>query len=373
MSTKRSGTSQIDWIMGFVFFIMIVSVSLYNLSYLSKPIQPYEAPLKSQLDDLKASIDKELTWTAYRIPLTVESTYVLENYPLSIEQRINLQTKNSTFILDKYGNILTTEVDTNNSKIFWTSDIDEGKNTFYLFYITNSSLNLSENITQNDFQIQGLKITNSQISAEFNSAGIVSLTFNTREYIKNDIVLGTANSPLIINNSIRSFAKYPKNITVTTYTNNSRIHINSSTPTDFILHLDNYLTQFYVEGTAYTFNGTNNFTGTTDFTDLYNDTGISVIGTNLDMTINDTGTIRNIHISSATNFELYLHNGSYSNMLNESSVYPGLKVLIGLPEKITGIKEEKISELEMLYYDKLTERLEIDNLGILIKIENSNV
>ncbi len=371
MKPRRNGATPIDWVVSFLFFIMIVFISLYYISYLSRSQQPYEAPLESQLVDLSASLEEQLTWTAYRIPLVVESEYFLHNYPLFIDYGINSLTKNSTYVFDESGNVLTTEVDVNGSKVFWVSDIFEGKNMFYLFYITDSGIDESVNSTLNDFVVENTKVTNTPISVELDNFSIVSLVFNGREFVSGGILLNTANEPLIINNTIKTLASYPGNVSVVLFMNGSRILVHSESPGDFVLHLDDYLTRFYAEGSSYVFNGTNGFEGVVDFVDLYNNTGISVIGRNLNVSVNDTGGTRDVYLFNETDFELYLHDGGFLNMLNESAVYPdGPGVLIGLPQKVSGIREDRIAELEQLYYDELAERLQIDDLGVLVRIEN---
>lgn len=370
MKPKRKGSSQIDGIVGLLFFIMIVVISLYYLSYISKSRQPYEDPLKSQLVDLSRSVEEQLTWTAYTTPLSIDSEYFLENYPLSIEYIINNETKNSTYIYDELGNILTTEVDIYESRVWWTSNLIEGKNQHHMFYITDSILNESSNSTINDFIIDGLKVSNTVISAEFDNFSIKSLIFNGNEFIDGGIVLQTFDMPLIVNNSVRSIAKYPENISVILFMNSSIIRVHSNTPKDFVFHLSDYLTRFYVDGSSHLFNGTNGYDGLTDYADLYNNSGIAVIGKELNMTINDTIATRDIYLFNETDFELYTHAGNFQNMLNESAIYPGPEIIIGLPEPITGIREDKITELEALYYEELEKRLEIDDLGVLVKVED---
>ena len=372
MKPKKKGSSQIDWIVSFLFFIMIVIIFISYISYISKTEQPYEAPLKSQLIDISKSVEEELTWKAYRVPLTIESQYTLNNYPLSIEYEIDPKTKNSTYIFDESGNILSTEVDLDESKIYWTQNIQEGKNKYYLFYITDSDLNKSSNSTRNDFTVNAQTITNTHISFEMDNTSITSLIFNSIQFLNGGIVLNTSNTPLIINNTIKTTAKYPKNTTVTLFMNSSHIRIHTNSPDNFILHMDNYLTRFYVDGTSHIFNGSNNFSGITNYACLYNNTGISVIGTGMNLSIDDTGPTRDIYIFNETDFEIYLHTGSYANMLNESAIYPGPDILIGLPEELSGIREDKISELEALYYDELAQKLQINNLGVLVRLENPN-
>ena len=340
MKLKKKGSSQIDWIMGFLFFIMIVLIFISYTTYISRTQQPYETPLKSQLIDLSKSIEEQITWTVYRVPLTIESAYTLTNYPLFIEYEINLKTKNSTYIIDKTGNILSTEVDMDESKIYWTSNIHEGKNTFYLFYITDSGLNESANTTKNDFITDNTTIANTYISTEFDNFSISSLIFNSIEFIDGGILLNTTKKPLIINNTIKTTASYPKNTTARLFTNSTHIRIHTNAPDNFILHLNNYLTHFYVDGSTHLFNGSNEYSGITDYADLYNNTGISVIGKSMNITITDTGTTRDIYIFNETDFEIYLHTGSYANMLNASAIYPCPDILIGLPEEITGIRED---------------------------------
>ncbi len=370
MKPENKGSSQIDWIMGFLFFIMIVLIFISYTSYISRTQQPYETPLKSQLIDLSKSVEKQITWTTYRVPLTIESAYTLTNYPLSIEYKINHKAKNSTYILDKTGTILSTEVDMDESKIYWTSDIHEGKNTFYLFYITDSQLNESSNTTKNNFTTNNTTITNTHISTEFDNFSISSLIFNSIEFIDGGILLNTTKKPLIINHTIKTTARYPKNTTVRIFMNSSHIRIHTNAPDNFILHLNNYLTRFYVDGSTLIFNGSNEYSGITNYADLYNNTGISVIGKSMNITITDPGTTRDIHIFNETDFEIFLHTGSYANMLNQSAIYPCPGILIGLPEELSGIREDKISELENLYYDELSQKLQINDLGVLVRIEN---
>lgn len=370
MKPEKKGSSQIDWIMGFLFFIMIVLIFISYTTYISRTQQPYETPLKSQLIDLSKSVEEQITWTAYRVPLTINSAYTLTNYPLSIEYEINHKTKNSTYILDKTGNILSTEVDMDESKIYWISNIHEGKNTFYLFYITDSELNESANTTKNDFITDNTSIANTHTSTEFDNFSISSLIFNSIEFTDGGILLNTTKKPLIINNTAKTTVTYPKNTTVTVFMNSSHIRVHTNAPDNFILHLNNYLTRFYVDGSTHLFNGSNEYSGITNYADLYNNSGISVIGANMNITITDTGTTRDIYIFNETDFEIYLHTGSYANMLNQSAIYPGPDILIGLPEELSGIREDKISELEDLYYDELSQKLQIDDLGVLVRIEN---
>ena len=207
MKLKNKGSSQIDWIMSFLFFIMIVLIFISYISYISKTEQPYEAPLKSQLIDISKSVEEQLTWKAYRVPLTIESQYTLNNYPHSIDYEIDPKTKNSTYIFDESGNILSTEVDLDESKIYWTQNIHEGKNKYYLFYITDSDLNKSSNSSGNDFTVNAQTITNTYISFELDNTSITSLIFNGTQFLNGGIILNTSNTPLIINNTIKTTAR----------------------------------------------------------------------------------------------------------------------------------------------------------------------
>ena len=369
MSVKAKGSTQIDWILGILFFITIIIISLYYIAYLSRTTQPYESPLKSQLTDISMTVEQELSWDVYRVPLTVTSAYLLENYPLSIDYEINTDTANTTYIFDDSGNIQNTEVDTNRSKITWLAHLDEGKNRYYLLYITNSGMPSAENAT-NDITVDGKIIANTFISAEFDNYSISSLIFNGNEFVDGGIILNTSTEPLMVNNSVRGLTTYTENISISLFTNSTRIRIHSEKPDDFVFHLDNYLTRYYADGSDYPFNGTNNFTGTADFVDLYDSTGISIIGKSMNIAINDSASSRDIYLYNETDFEIYLHEGDYTAAINESAAYPGPEITVGLPEKITGIREDRITELERLYYEELAEKLQIDDLGVLIVVEN---
>lgn len=369
MSVKSKGSTPIDWIIGILFFITIIIISLYYITYISRTTQPYESPLKSQLTDISRTVEQELSWDIYRVPLTITSAYLLDNYPLTIDYEINAETANATYIFDDAGNIQNIEVDINRSKITWLADIHEGKNKYYLVYITNSSLPSADNATS-DITVNGKKITNTHISAEFDNYSIVSLMFNGNEFVAAGITTDTSSEPLITNNTIRSWAEYAENISISLFRNSTTIRIHSEKSDDFAFHLDDYLTRYYVDGSDNPFNAINNFSGIADFVDLYNNTGISIIGKNMNITINDSGSSRDIYLYNETDFEIYLHEGDYTGAINESASYPGPEITTGLPEKVTGVREDKITELEKLYYDELTEKIQIDDLGVLIVVEN---
>lgn len=138
MPLPRKAQVTADMAVGMMIFILIVSISFYYLSYLSKPKEPFAAALKAESYKISEELFGNVSWTVYKNPVWVDSAvtgsasfelYFQPDSAVDINS-ISIQDANSTEIPSSFLN----------NRVVWVANVSAGNNLFYLVYLKNTAL-----------------------------------------------------------------------------------------------------------------------------------------------------------------------------------------------------------------------------------------
>ena len=350
----KKGYFSIDMIMSLIIFLLIVSISFYYLSYMSRPPEPMTSVLKTAAFDFAERIEENISWSVYMMPIFIESgndsKIVIEKkfYP---ESDVDL---NSIIIEDE--NISEINSSFEDNTIIFTPTIKTGKNNYYLIYTKNTALAAREYTT--NLNATGIWINNSLMNVSFATTGISKIEFNGVSILKGiGANLTTSSVPGLDLSAVRAKRAYDNGIDVKIYNNNSKIIVTSNHTFDPIIYITKTFTSQY--------NGSDNsiassglqFNSIIDFLDVYGGgEGIAVIGNSLNVSLYNN-TYNEIRLYNVTEFEIYLHDGTYANALLEKDMYLNPpNIILLMPEEVSGISSGSLLELGSTDYETIKER-----------------
>ena len=345
----RKGYFSLDMVIGFVIFMLVFITALFYIGYILRPELNSNQINNAGLDFAKI-IEDNMSWSVYMVPIlitshnTTQTTIETTFYP---ETDIDL---NSTLVEDEN----QTEINSSfvNNTIIFNTAIDKGQNHFYLIYTKETDL--EKRIYSTDISSTATEVTNNVINTTFASIGISQVKFNGTDFLDSiGINLTTDATPTITTVPHRSEVTYPSGIAAKIYSNSSKIIIESNHTFSPTIYIPKTFSNYY-NGTADTITTSGlQFTGTIDFLDLYSTEGISIIGNNLDISLYNNTYIE-IRLTDVTDFEIYLHDGDYTDALLEKDTYlnPSTTLLL-IPETKTGISLDQLSTLNQTSYQDL--------------------
>ncbi|MCK4967940.1 MAG: hypothetical protein KAS12_02700, partial [Candidatus Aenigmarchaeota archaeon] len=339
----------IDMIASLVIFVTIISISFYYITYISKPKDPFVSVLKSSADELASSIEENVSWNIYRMPLIINSK---NSSNISIEKKFYPDsTTDSNSIILVNENLIEINSDFFNNTIIFNSEVFASQNIYYLIYTKDTSL--SKRSYSSNLKSSGIWVNNSLMNVSFSTSGITDINFNGVSILSNGTNLESSGIPIIELGATRAKKTYDNGIEVKIYDNNTRIVVVSNHSINPIIYVTKLFTNQY--------NGSVNSISTSGFQfnsivnllDIYDSNGIAVIGKNLNISLYNN-TYNEIRIYDTKEFEIYLHEGTYTNALLERDIVidtPNATFLI--PEKNTGISYDLLSDLNMTEYSAL--------------------
>lgn len=357
---NRKASTPVDWVVGAVFFIFLVAFTFYYANYIMFPRQPYEVVLRNAGSNVAEKVAENVTWVVKKVPVVITSNSSA-NWPMDVFFRLPPSAYPSTIsLLDNKG------VDYpylyQGDRLYWTAPLYAGKNAYYILY--SEEVNLSENIYPAEILVSGTRVNNSMVSANYVATGQDSMIFGGTElFYGSGMTLGTSLAPAITNNSVFATANYSNGVSATIYRNISKVLVDSGSSFDAELKLSASLTDFYTGGTNYSF-GASNYTGISDFVDAYNTSGLAIIGSAMNLYVSDMGAYRKIMIYNISRFEIYAHNGSYTNALAEANGYASPpQFIIGVPQSLRGVSEARLSQFNIPAQEAFKAGVDITGVG----------
>ncbi|MBW6462264.1 MAG: hypothetical protein K0B07_04420 [DPANN group archaeon] len=345
----RKGYFSLDMVVGFVIFMLVFITAIYYIGYILRP-ELNSNQINNAGADFARLIENNLSWEVYLVPIVLTSQNTTQTviettfYP---DDDIDL---NSIVVEDEN----QTEINSSfvNNTIIFNTKIIKGQNNFYLIYTKDT--NLEKRIYSTNLTQTANNITNSIINTTFISTGISQINFKGTDFLETPGINLTTSTILTITSvPHRSKVTYPLGITAKIYSNSSKIIIESNHTFSPTIYLPKSFSNYY--------NGTQNtittsglqFTGTIDLLDLYSTEGIAIIGNNLNISLYNN-TYLEVTLTDVTNFEIYLHNGDYTNALLERDTYltPQTTLLL-IPESKTGVSIDSLSILNQTSYQDL--------------------
>ncbi len=357
-------------IISLVIFLLIVSISFYYLSYMSRPPEPITAVLKTAAFDFAEQIEENISWSIYTMPIFIESgndsKTVIEKkfYP---ESDVDL---NSIIVEDENLSEINSSFDDNT--IIFTPTIKTGKNNYYLIYTKNTALAAREYTT--DLNAAGTWINNSLMNVSIATTGISKIEFNSVSILKGiGANLTTSSVPDLTSSAVRAKRAYDNGIAVKLYNNNSKIIVTSNHTFDPIIYITKTFTSQY-NGSANSITSSGlQFNSIIDFIDVYGGgEGIAVIGNSMNVSLYNN-TYNEIRIYNVTEFEIYLHEGTYANALLEKDMYlnpPDIVLL--MPEEVSGISVDSLSTLGNTDYETIKETF-AEGIDFNLTIYNTSI
>lgn len=345
----RKGYFSLDMVIGFVIFIMVFTTAIFYIGVILRPGSNADQLNNAGIEFAKI-IEKDMSWTVYMVPILLTSQNTTQT-PLEIPFYPDDNTDTNSLIIEDKNQIEINSSFVNNTIIF-NSEIDKGQNDFYLIYTKDTGL--EKRIYSTDLISTATKVTNNLINTTFAPTGITQINFKTTDILSDiGINFTTTILPTITSVSHRTEITYPSGITAKIYSNSSKIIMTSNHTFSPTIYLPKTFSNYY--------NGTQNtittsglqFTETTDFLDLYSTEGIAIIGDNLNIALSNNTYIE-IQLTDVTDFEIYLHDGDYTNSLTEKDTYltPPTTLLL-LPETKTGISLDQLSTINQTSYQDL--------------------
>ncbi len=348
----KKGFVALDEIIGLVIFLMIVSVSFYYLSYISKPQETFSSVLKQEAFDFAENIEGNITWTVYRMPVIVTSgntskaTIEKKFYP---SQNVDV---NSIIVKNENKTEINSSFDDNT--IIFTPNVVQGKNNYFVLYTKDTALDSRTYAT--DLNAFGVWVNNSLMNVSFATTGISKIEFNGLSVLQGvGANLTTSSVPDLTSSAVRAKRAYDNGIDVKIYNNNSKIIVTSNHTFNPVIYITKTFTNQYNGSVNPISSAGLQFNSVVDFLDIYGVKGISVIGNNLNVSLYNN-TYNEVRLYNVTDFEIYLHDGDYTNALTEKDMYlnPHESTLL-IPEEVTGISLDRLTNLNGANYKLIKE------------------
>ena len=372
MSCMKKAYFSFDMIVSLVIFVMAIAVSFYYLSYMSTPKDTFVETLISSADDLANKIKENVSWSVYRMPILINSPNTTN---ATIEKIFYYDSSTDTdSIIIENENLSEINSDFLNNTIIFSPVLTTGKNIFYLIYTKNT--NLTKQTYETGINASGVWVNNSKMNVSFSTTGLTNIEYGGTQIIGGSgVTLETTTTPTLELGKIRAKKTYDNGIDVKIYNNNSKIVVVSNHTINPIIYVSKSFTNQY--------NGSVNsittpglqFNSIVNMVDVYGSGGIAVIGKNINVSLYNN-TYNEIRIYDTKEFELYIHDGTYTNALIERDMFvnpPNTTFLI--PEDVTGISYDFVSllnttpysTLKNYFYSGVNFNLTVNNISIGIK------
>ncbi|MBU4301019.1 MAG: hypothetical protein ABIF85_04565 [Nanoarchaeota archaeon] len=222
-------------------------------------------------------------------------------------------------------------------------------------------------ITRNSSE---LWVVNSLINVVFSPNGISSLELNDSELLEEGIDLLTYGLPNVTLYPTVAKIDYANGVFLKIYDQLSKIVVYSNHSFSPVINLNSTFTNYYNDSEN-TFNGSGEqFSNILNMTSIYTGTRtVTIIGKDLNVSVYNT-THKEIRLYNVTEFEIYVHPGTYETSLAEKNMYLNPPAtLIGLPALINGIADKRIEELASLTRSEIQQRIG-SGISYNITIEN---
>ncbi|NOQ55395.1 MAG: hypothetical protein GQ477_01170 [Nanohaloarchaea archaeon] len=345
----RKGYFSLDMVIGFVIFLMVFTTAVFYIGMILRPGSNADQ-INNAGAEFARLIEKDMSWTVYLVPVFMTSQNTTQK-PIEIPFHPEDNTDINSIIMG-YEN--QTEINSSfvNNTIIFNAKINKGQNNFYLIYTKDT--NLEKRIYSTDLTSTATEVKNTVINTTLASTGITQINFNGTDFLQGiGINLTTDELPTIIAVPHRAEIKYASGITAKIYSNSSKIIITSNHTFSPTIYLKKTYSNYYNTTTNTITTSGLQFTGAIDLLDVYSTDGISIIGNNLDISLYNNTYIE-IQLTDVTEFEIYLHNGDYTDALLEKDTYlnPPTTLLL-IPETKTGINLGQLSTLNQTSYQDL--------------------
>ncbi len=360
----KKASTPVDWAIGAVIFVFLVAATFYYANSIMGAKQPYETVLRNAGTDVAEKIEANVTWTIKRLPVAVFSGGSISRQ-VQVYFRLPDEAYASTlFVADSTGNPVARVFEDNN--ILWSAELPDAKTIYYIHY--SEDINLAEYVYDTDISVLDTTINNSVMSTNFSATGQASMTFEGMEFFDGSgMELETVAVPLINNNSVYAEANYSSGVSLKIYSRIPKVEVYSNHSINVTISLSTDFTHFYAGGSVYSFPA-GSYDGITDFVDVYNTSGLAVIGDSINFSVSSAGLYREIKLYNVSAFEIYAHSGNYTNATAEKDAYfSSLSYLIGIPEDIKGVSTQLFSDMSLsISQDALKESMGLSGIGFQV-------
>lgn len=356
-------------------FLTVFVVAMTYINARFKAENPLEQPLEVKASELSDEIEEQIAWTVYRAKIKVTSTNTTSQYPFKVYYSFPSNVdEHSISILNSSKKNIASQSNKTSGEVVWLDSLSS-TNTFYMVFTRNanlSSLSYDSNLVNNS-----ASINNSLLNISFSNGGITSLKYKNYELLNNGINFSFGS--FATNKGFVAARAYASSAEVEVYHNMSKMLFIFDSATNVNINLTDSLTTQY-NGSIRTFNDSTQdgievteitHNGAANMTDIYDNTyGIAVIGDNLNTKITNNADEKQVSLTGVTEFILYMHDGSYTNALVERDLYllqP--TILLGVPEELKGVSEQKFQNFSKLDKTKRKEMLGTESLDFLLTIE----
>lgn len=359
----KKASTPVDWAIGAVLFVFLVAVTFYYASYLMGSKQPYETVLRNAGTDVAEKIESNVTWTIKRLPVAVFSGGSIDRQVQVYFRLPDGAYESTLFVADSAGNPVARIFE--DHTILWSAELPSAKTIYYIHY--SEDINMAEYAYDTDISVLNTTINNSAISTNFSAAGQVSMIFEGMEFFDGSgMEIETLAAPLITNNTVYAEANYSNGVSLKIYSRIPKVEVYSNHSINVTISLSTGFTEFYAGGSVYTFPA-GSYGGITDFVDIYNTSGLAVIGDAINFSVSGAGLYREIKMYNVSAFEIFAHNGNYTNATAERDAYfSPLSYLIGTPEDIKGVSAQLFSDMASVSQSALKESLGLSGISFQV-------
>ncbi len=214
-------------------------------------------------------------------------------------------------------------------------------------------------------------VINSIINVVFSPSGISELQLNDSELLEEGIDLLTTGAPKITLYPTVAKIEYSNGVLLKIYDELSKIVVTSNHSFSPIINLNSSFTNYYNETENEFVLSGEQFNSVQNLTSVYTGTRtVSIIGRDLNVSVYNTSQ-KEIRLYNVTEFEIYVHPGTYTTSLTERNMYLNPPAtLIGLPSIINGIADERLKELASLSLPEIKRRVG-EGVSFNITVENT--
>lgn len=371
----------VDYAVAIGIFVLSIFAGFYYISVTFAPQTPFHDLVDSSAFRASREFEDKVKWEVEKVPVKVQTSYNLTNYTIELDFVFPKSAdKNSSLVMHENSEIRS-QINFSANTTLIVQNITAGTNWYNLVYTENT--NLSDRNYTSNLSLSGMKASNGEINVTFDNKGILSLKYRGLEYLNDSMDLSGSSSPVVSDGTLKAEFHYeqPNEKTGKVFARSKRIefNLNLSSPDSWDINLTNNFSELYVSDGDQNIDLDDNgtlYSGTTDWLDFYNLTGISFFSDNMNAEVYRNSSHGKIQLdleigSSNEKAIIYLHEGNYTNAKAQNQSFhnpPSYSVLTPVSKK--GISRKKLSEWENSSYESMKNYMGLSGLDYNITYGN---
>jgi hypothetical protein len=355
---KMRGTSAIDWAAGFIIFLFALTTALFYMRYISHEKVPFEEVMEEALSRLEDGIYENCGTKILIYRINMDKNVSVSYYPFvtGLQNTSMIAVTNSLGVLPfaKENEVIRFLANTTSIPIIVESD------------------EIVKNTQITDVWISDDALGNGKIMVNYSVSNLTQITYSTG-FLTRATDLFTSLITLRKKDATQSTVIY-NNLNLSVDAFSGRIWIKSESKRNLTFYLKPFLSNFYIGNASYSFKTTSYVNELSNLTSLFNNTlAISFIGTSLNVSVENGTNERIVKIYDVDALEIYLHEGNYSNAINESLMFGKNVVEIATPIKLVAITNQSLFAFSQKSYKEQKNLLDLKDMEFMAEVENITI